>query len=167
MAPHGFFLLVGVGLSTHRPFTMGTRGFLANVTGGTEKVQSLGKTSKTSCIPGPLSRRLHRHLIVVPRGDVQGSGGESIKVAYQFATKVLMAVRMRSGRSTGGRHHAPRSSRGVSECARGCTLHADKRRSEGRPAFQECDLEIHLLPHIFYLCPRPALDKESSVKDGR
>ncbi|MCL4176418.1 MAG: hypothetical protein KJ072_01550 [Verrucomicrobia bacterium] len=34
-------------------------------------------------------------LIAVPRGEVQGSGGESIKVATEVATKALIWMRLR------------------------------------------------------------------------
>jgi hypothetical protein len=33
-------------------------------------------------------------FIAVPRGDIQGSGGEPIKVAMKFAIKALMVARM-------------------------------------------------------------------------
>jgi hypothetical protein len=45
-------------------------------------------------------------LIAVSRGDVQGSSGESIKVATQVATKLLTPVQMRSG-TTPCRRPAP------------------------------------------------------------
>ena len=35
-------------------------------------------------------------FIAVPRGDIQGSGGEPMKVAMKFATKALLAMQMRS-----------------------------------------------------------------------
>ena len=63
---------------------------------GSSPLQTRNRSGERPVFPGLCRGAFIATFIVVPSGNVQGSGGGSIKVASKFATKVWMVVRMGS-----------------------------------------------------------------------